>query len=364
MRPLTIDRQQARRIAVRAQLLDLPRPTDLVEVVNRLTEIQNDPTAAVAPSLELVPWSRLGASYQRAEMTAALERDGTLFELHSFVRPMADLRLYLADMQAWPTRDEAREWLEVNEPFRYDILDRLEAQAPLLSREIPDTSVVPWQSSGWTNNRNVTQMLEFLMMRGEVAIAGRRAGQRLWDLAERVYPDTPVVPREEARRIRQSRRLAALGIMRENAPGAPAPASGSAAPVIVDGVPGRWLVDPAQLDQPFTGRTALLSPLDRLVYDRSRLLDLFEYEYVLEMYKPKAKRRWGYFALPILHHDRLVGKLDATADRKAGTLRVDAIHEDVRFTKAITRAVHDELADLAEWLRLSLSGPAAPSGRR
>ena len=109
-------------------------------------------------------------------------------------------------------------------------------------------------------------------------------------------------------------------------------------PAEVDGVPGTWRVDPAYLDvaDDFTGRTALLSPFDRLIHDRVRAEQLWGFEYILEMYKPKDQRRWGYFALPILHHDRLVGKLDAQADRKAGTLVVNAVHEDVRFTKAIT----------------------------
>src|SRR6185295_15104420 len=98
--------------------------------------------------------------------------------------------------------------------------------------------------------------------------------------------------------------------------------------------------------------TALLSPFDRLVHDRTRTLELFGFEYTLEMYKPAAKRRWGYFALPILHHDRLVGKLDAIADRNASVLRVNAIHEDVRFTRAMRGGVNAELEGLASWLGL------------
>ena len=123
-------------------------------------------------------------------------------------------------------------------------------------------------------------------------------------------------------------------------------------PAVVEGVKGEWRVDPAALDEDFDGRTALLSPFDRLVHDRVRAQELFDFEYMLEMYKPAAKRRWGYFALPILHHDRLVGKVDATADRKASVLRVHAIHEDVKFTRAITKAVQAELEDLASWLGL------------
>jgi uncharacterized protein YcaQ len=347
----------ARRVAIRAQLLSAPRPADLVPVVERLTLIQVDPTAAVAPSVDLIPWSRLGSAYRPEHMRVALERDFTLFEFNGMVRPMSDLRLYLAEMRVWPSRESVREWLEVNDPFRRDILDRLEDQGPLLSREIPDTSVVPWQSSGWTNNRNVTQMLEFLMMRGEVAITGRRSGQRLWDLAERVYPDVAAVPREQARRIREERRLRSLGIVRENAPDTPLEPGGvgeAGERVSVKGVAGVWRLDPALLDERFQGRTVLLSPYDRLVYDRARLADLFGFEYYLEMYKPKATRRWGYYALPILHRDRLIGKVDATTDRKAGVVRVDAVHQDVPFTKAITAAVDAELSDLAGWLGVHL----------
>jgi uncharacterized protein len=107
-------------------------------------------------------------------------------------------------------------------------------------------------------------------------------------------------------------------------------------PATVEGVKGDWRVDPAYLDGDFEGRTALLSPFDRLVHDRTRAEELFGFEYTLEVYKPAAKRRWGYFALPILHHDRLVGKLDASADRKSSLLRVNAIHEDVKLTSSRT----------------------------
>ena len=129
-------------------------------------------------------------------------------------------------------------------------------------------------------------------------------------------------------------------------------------PAVVEGTEGEWRVDPAALGEDFEGRTALLSPFDRLVHARVGAEELFDFEYTLEMYKPAAKRRWGYYALPVLHQDRLVGKVDAKADREASVLRVHAIHEDVRFTRTIAKAVQVELEDLAAWLALGAVEPA------
>jgi uncharacterized protein YcaQ len=349
-----LTKEQARRIAVRAQLLDARRPTNLLGVVQKLTLLQIDPTAAIAPSADLVAWSRLGSAYQPDDLRRALEQDRTLFEHDALVRPMSDLGLYLAGAAEWPSYERTRAWIRDNDSFRRDILDLLGSSGPLSSRDIPDTCVAPWASTGWTNNRNVTQMLECLMMRGEVAIAGRAGRERLWDLPHRVYPTDVVVPSvEEATRTKNERRLASLGIARQKStlmPLEPVDVGDAGEPAVVEGVKGEWRVDPAALGEDFEGRTALLSPFDRLVYDRVRAQELFDFEYTLEMYKPAAKRRWGYFALPILHEDRLIGKVDAKADPKASLLRVHAIHEDVRFTRTMTRAVQAELEDLASWL--------------
>jgi uncharacterized protein YcaQ len=352
-----LGRDEARRIAVRAQLLDAVRPSDLAAVVDQLTFLQLDPTAAVAPSADLVAWARLGNAYQPAHLQNAIERDRTLFEHHgqpsviepvlALVRPMADLRLFLAEMAAWPPygRTTSTEWMKANDGFRRRVLDQLRASGPLSSRDIPDTSEVPWASSGWRNDRNVTQMLEFLAARGVVAISGRRGRQRLWDVAERVYPaDVPVVPADEARRIRDERLLCSLGVAR------PQRVGDAGMPAEVEGTSGPWRVDPYATADGFEGRTALLSPFDRLIHDRVRAMELLDFEYTLEMYKPKDKRRWGYYALPVLHHDRLVGKVDATADPKSSRLVVHAVHEDVRFTRAVTKAVRAELDALAQWL--------------
>lgn len=358
-----LSREQARRIAIHAQLLDLPRPTDLLDVVKHLTFLQIDPTAAIAPSADLVLWSRLGPTYDPAALTRAVEEDRALHETVAFIRPAGDVPSVVGEWVGREFHPSIVAWLEANERFRQDILARLAADGPLLSRDIPDTSSVPWPSSGWTNNRNVTKMLESMARRGQIAISGRKGRQRYWDLAERVYGAGFVVPSaDEAVRIRNERRLEALGIARATGPELPgeqAYAGDAGEPAEVEGLPGTWRVHPDYLDLPFEGRTALLSPFDQLIHNRVRAEQLWGFEYYLELYKPKDKRRWGYFALPILHGDRLVGKLDATADRKAGVLLVNAVHEDEPFIPAVSAAVWAEIDDLAAWLGLDLAGVGA-----
>jgi uncharacterized protein len=355
-----LKKDEARRIAIHAQLLDEPRPTDLVDVVDRLTFLQIDPTAAIAPSADLILWSRLGSTYAPADLIKAVEDDRALVETVAYIRPLRDLPAVIAEVRDAEMHTFIAAWLEANETFCRDILALLEKQGPLLSRDIPDTSVKPWPSTGWTNNRNTTKMLEILASRGQVAISGRSGRQRYWDLPERVYPaGLPTLGLEAAIRLRNDRRLAALGIARsggQQIPGESPYVGDAGQEAIVEDTPGTWRVHPAYVGLPFQGRTALLSPFDRLIHDRVRATQLFGFEYLLEMYKPKDQRRWGYFALPVLHGDRLVGKLDATADRKAGRLVVHAIHEDARFTNAMTAAVRDQIKDLAAWLHLDVTG--------
>ena len=360
---------QARRIAVRAQLLDAERPTDLFDLVHHLTILQHDQTAAVAPNAELVAWSRLGSACRYGSVAEAVD-ELELIDLHGLLRPPEDLALFRSEMAEWPGAEhvpaylegQAR-WVQANTGFRRDILDALRRDGPLVSQELPDTCDVPWKSSGWNNNRNVAMMLEMLVERGEVAVAGRRGRDRLWDLAERIYPDDEPVPTNEAIRIRNQRRLRSLGLARAKAtatPTEPNDVSEVGEPAVIEGVRGKWRVDPVYLDdaaEPFRARVAVISPLDRLVFDRKRMEELFDFDYQLEMYKPAGTRRWGYWAMPILAGDRLVGKVDATTDRRRGVLRVDAIHEDSPFSRTTSAKVTAELADLAEWLDVELLLP-------
>lgn len=360
---LRLTQQDARRIAIQAQLLSAPRPTGLLDMVRHLTAVQNDPTAAVAPSAELVAWSRLGPAHRPGDLAAATE-DGSLIELFGMLRPSEDIALFRAQMTGWPgtgrhpeLEQAQQEWVDANDDCRRAILERLEDEGPLTSRELPDITVVPWRSSGWNTNRNVRMLLELMVARGEVAAAGYRGRDRLWDLAERVYPDEPAIPLQQAEAIRARRRLHALGIARARTTRTmvePNDVGAIGEPAEIEGIRGTWRVDPQYLDQRFRGRTVLLSPLDRLIFDRARMVEIFDFDYQLEMYQPAAKRRWGYWAMPILYQDRLIGALDATAERDAKVLRVHAVRATEPFTANIEQAVQREIRALADWLQLDL----------
>jgi uncharacterized protein YcaQ len=363
---LELSQAEARRVAVKAQLLTQARPADLFDVVEHLTMLQVSPTDAVAPSADLVLWSRLGSGYFRPELETALE-SRQFFEISLVIRPADDVPLYRAEMDDFregrdlsPWQQGFRNWVKANDACRIDLLERFDIDGPQTARELPDTCVKPWKSSGWNDNRNVMRMLEILERMGEVAVAGRKGRDRLWDRAERVYPDVPTPRSDDARRCRDVNRLRSLGIARATGPDCqvePQAVAEVGGPAVIEGVKGTWRVEPDYLDGAFEGRAALLSPLDRLVFDRARMEDIFDFDYQLEMYKPAAKRKWGYFALPILYGDELVGKVDATSDRKAGVFRVAAIHQDIDFTKQMESEIIAEIEDLADWLELEAELP-------
>ena len=166
-------------------------------------------------------------------------------------------------------------------------------------------------------------------------------------MAERVHPvDAPEIDAGEAEHLRAQRRLRFLGIARPKQFGA------IGVKVEIEDVPGEWVADPDLLERPFVGRTALLSPFDRLVYDRERAFDLFGFEYRLEIYVPPSRRRWGYYVLPLLHRDRLVARADVKADRKESVLRVPAFHVEDGASGADIEAARSQVDTLADWLQL------------
>lgn len=335
-----------------AQLLDADRPDDLVAVAEQLGAIKIDPTATIAPAEQTILWSRIGSSHDTGMLTQVVERDRLLFEFDGTFRPMSLLPLMLPGMRRWPTRTSSRDWLEANTRFRDDVLARLRAEGPLLAADIPDTAQVARAPDGWSGSNQVGPMLDFLLRQGSVAIVGREGRQRRWDLAERVYPpNLPEYSFEEAERLLNERRLQAAGIAKQRSPWTPVGDAGE--PATVEGLTQKYRVDPAALaalaHDP-GGRVAFLNPYDGMLFDRPRLSELFEFDYVLEQFKPKPQRRYGFFAHPILFGDRFIGMLDAEVDREHEVLRVNAVHEFLPFDPEEHELITAEILDLAEWL--------------
>ena len=273
----------------------------------------------------LVLWSRLGP-WELSELDRLLWEERALFEWVAFVYPIEHLALIRARMRRYVKGETTyagriQSWLETNAPLRRRVLRDLRERGPLLSREIEGREAELWESSGWTGGRGVSQMLELLCARGEVAVVGRRSGQRLWDLAERWYPTTETVPLREAERRLAEVTLRSLGIA----------SRGPGVPVRVRDVPGTWVADREALeraDDPVPDRTTLLSPFDRLIHDRDRTERLWGFRYRMEIYVPKAKREYGYFVLPVLRGARLVGRIDPEYDRRTRILRVNRIYPE------------------------------------
>jgi uncharacterized protein len=320
-----VSQEDARRIAVRAQLLD-GSATNVLDTVRRLGFLQIDPISTVAPPQQLVLWSRLGP-YDVAELDRLLWDEKKLFEWNAYLWPIESLPLVRARMRrrrTGATADERRgaEFLKANVAFQRYVRRELERTGPMLSRELEGDAERTWASHGWYGNRSVAVLLEILHGRGVVAVVGRRNGQRLWDLAERWYPPVETVSLREADRALAEQRFRAQGVRLARK---------------------GWEAHPDATDGPVPDRATLLSPFDRLIHDRNRAEALFDFRYRLEMYVPKAKREYGYYVLPILVGDRLVGRIEPRFDRKTRTLEVLGAWGD-------TSRADEALASLASFL--------------
>jgi uncharacterized protein YcaQ len=321
---------EARRIAVHAQLLD-GTATDVLSTVRQLGFLQLDPISTVAPPQHLVLWSRLGHRYDPAELDRLLWEERQLIEWNAFLWPVEELPLLRARMQRRDRALDLRliEFLRKNAAYRRYVLRELERRGPLLSREIADHRPSGREAHRWWGERKMGLMLGVLNTRGEVAVVGRRGKQRVWDLAERWYPEVDRIPWPEAKRILEEKGFRAQGVRFEK---------------------GRWLAHPDADDGAVPkARTTFLSPFDRLVADRDRAHKLWGFFYRLEMYVPKAKREYGYYVLPILKGARVVGRIEPLHDRKTGTLRVLGT-----WWEGKPVAVDRPLKSLARWLGATL----------
>ncbi len=338
--------EEARRIAIRSQLLD-GSAGGVLDTVRRLGFLQIDPIATVATPQQLVLWSRLG-HYDTAELDRLLWETKELFEWNAFIRPIEELPLVRAFQRRWrtSTRYHSERWvrgfLAENRPFRRYVLREIAERGPLLSRELEDRAKGDPRDHRWWGSRRVGLMLESLDLYGEIAVAGRREGQRLWDLAERWLPATETLSTKAMETRHAEARFRALGV-RHAAAG--------------------WEAHPDATDGPAPERATFLSPFDRLIHDRDRAEALFGFHYRLEMYVPKAKREYGYYVLPILRNGQLIGRIEPVFERKTRVLNVNGIWAQPDAPADAGADIGAALRALAAWLGASTItvGKSVPS---
>ena len=319
--------EEARRLAVRAQALD-GSATDVLDTVRRLGFLQIDVVAPVERPQHLVLFSRLEAGYDRAELDRLLWEERALFEWNAFIYPIEDLPLVRARIRnfrrsrRYKSERWAHDFLTTNRAFRRYVVRELEQRGPLLSRDFEDRAVGEKRDHRWWGPRMVGLMLLSLHLYGEITVVGRNGGERLWDLASRWWPETETVSVRQADAIRADRSFRTQGVRL---------------------VRGEWEAHPDAEDGPVPDRAVLLSPFDRLVYDRDRAEALWGFRYRLEMFVPKAKREYGYYVLPLLVGDQLVGRAEPRFEKKTGVLELLGAWGD-------TSRLDEALDGLAAWL--------------
>jgi uncharacterized protein YcaQ len=405
----TVELADARRLAIVKQRLAgkalRSSPAKVLDVARSIRCVQLDPISVVARSPLLVLRSRL-PSFRPAHLERLVYRDRSMFEYWAHAASIVlteDLPIHRYQMRNYPWvttpwgRKTAR-WMEQNAKLRRSILADLRRRGPLRIKDLTDHAVVSWESTGWTQERNVDQMTRFLWAQGKVLVADRRGLDKWWDLAERVLPND--APTERLRDRDVTRRAAelslhALGIATARHitqhftvdlyPELPKVLDGFERQGVVERVEvrddgttlkGPWFVhrdDLSLLEKIERGwwapRTTLLSPFDNLIYDRKRARVLFGLDYTMEIYVPKEKRRYGYYAMPLLDGDRFVARIDAARDRAGDRLVVHAAHPEdgVRATSANAEPVRQAVEELAAWLgaeRIDVDGRVPAPWRR
>ncbi len=374
----------ARRILLAAQGLASehppePGPADVLAAIRRMHALQIDTISVVARSPYLVLWARLG-DYE-PKLLDQLLNEHAIFEHWSHAACFLDIasyplyrRMMLDRRRRWIERQEA--WLAANKDFCDQLVAHIRENGPVRSSDFerPDGQ----KGNGWWDWKKEKLALELLNTRGDLMIAGRHNFQRIYDLRERVLPewdDSLAPPFEEASLSLIADVVRSLGVARPEwvAENLQSLNLGSARnrkrlaledvpdliPVEVEGwkSPGYVHRDNLPLvEQALNGTlplpgTTLLSPFDPITWDRARARELFDFDYTIECYTPAPKRIYGYFTLPILHGDALVGRLDPKAHRKEGVFEVKAIHLEpsVEVTAELVDGLRDSLERAADW---------------
>jgi uncharacterized protein len=388
---IEISRSDARRLFISKQRLDgsyKPEPTKkgIVELIRDIGCVQIDPISAVVPSHFLVFWSRLG-KYDRG-LVGEMYRDRLLFEYWAHqlsILLWEDYPLFLAGMKSYPEENtewgrRVAKWIRDNKKLEEYIISELRDKGPLPSRNFEDQSERKWVSTGWSNNRNVSRMLQFLFFQGRVMVTERSGNKKVWDLVERCVPPATLkeFSVEEIEYIAVQRALRALGVatapqikkhfMRDSYPNLLATLSRleSDSKILRVKIEGKestkqWYIHRDDLPLlkkiqkgDWKPRTVLLSPFDNLICDRARTLEMFGFDYTIEIYVPQKLRKYGYYVLPVLHGDRLVARIDPTFKRESGQLIINKVFPEPGCrSEEIGAGISAAVSELADFLGAS-----------
>ncbi len=376
----TLSLQSVRRLLLAVQgLLHPPEnpatKADILSAIRRMGALQIDTIHVVARSPYLVLFSRLG-SYDPRWLEELLA-EGKLFEYWAHAAcflPIEDYPLYVSRMEVFNMYYYTPEWLEKNQTTVELVMQRIRENGEVRSADFERTDGK--KGGTWWDWKVEKRVLEYLHTNGSLMIARREKFQRVYNLRERVlagWDDSQAPSLEEAKDELTLRAVRALGAAparwvpdyyRLPKTGMPARLermveNGQLKRVSVEGRPEPWYVHPentslleyALLGELIPTYTTLLSPFDPLTWDRERARVLFDFDFTLECYVPQAKRRYGYFLLPILYEGALAGRLDAKAHRKEGIFEVRALYLEpgVRIDENAVQAIAGAIQRCAEW---------------
>lgn len=366
-----LDRATARRFMTMRHLLHPPRslpaqPASVVRVMDRLGSFQFDPLDIAGRNHDLVLASRV-AGYRRAWTDDLLYRDRTFFEAYNkglSILPTRELPWYRVSWDRARARHETEAFVE-HADLVTELLDRIRREGPLSSTDVEPRAAIDWY---WRPTNQVRAILEALAEAGILGISRREGNRRLYDLAERLFPAALLAethPEVEQRRHKLLSRYRGHGLLgrsgsaelwigttpyradpRPDLPTRPGMLAellerGDLVPVNVDGIRGERFVTREDVpileaashavSAPNARGVAFLGALDPFVWDREFLRSLYDFDYIWEVYVPAAKRRWGYYVLPLLFGDDLVGRIEPRADRRQGVLRITDVWWEADF---------------------------------
>ena len=389
---IELDRATARRFLAARHLLAPPRslpaePASVLAVMDRLGSLQFDPLDIAGRNHDLVLAARIDG-YRRAWTDEYLYGSRVLYETYNkglSIVPTAELPWYRI---TWDQNRDEHDGaaFDVHAPLVEELLERIDREGPLSSTDVEPRAAIEWY---WRPTNQVRALLEALAEAGILGLTRRDGNRRVYDLAERLFPADLLADRRPEREQRSHKLLSryrAHGLLGRSGSaelwygtspashagkGADLPtrgelldevlADGILVPVSIEGVRGERFVLAAEVgllesmaSAPATASdvagVAFLAPLDPFVWDRAFLRALYDFDYVWEVYVPAAKRRWGYYVLPVLFGDRLVGRIEPRIDRRAGALRVLDMWWEAGFDPVTAPGFAEAMTDALEAL--------------